>query len=130
MSDTVLKKIHSMWEAEGFASPPEIEPVGGERMTLFEAYLRQVDWTDRRQVESALRVFQDTLIDVFGLWEDNPYKRQAEANVRRAIERDGLRLDDDWSVSLPIEVALDPDSLAGLADPSAIVRGLERLIGA
>ena len=131
MSDTVLRRITEMWESEGFSPPPEIEPVGGQRVTLFEAYIRQVDWSSRSEAERALRVFQDALTDVFALWAgDDQYRERAIMNVRRAVSRDGLEIDDEWLIRIPHRAELNPSSLASLKDPSAILQGLERLSAA
>ena len=56
-SGIVLREIRSMWESEGFSEPSSVEPIGGERGSLYEAYIRQVDWTSHGEVARALRVF-------------------------------------------------------------------------
>ena len=56
-SGIVLREIRSMWESEGFSEPSSVEPIGGERVSLYEAYIRQVDWTSHGEVARALRVF-------------------------------------------------------------------------
>lgn len=80
MSDTVLHDINTMWESEGFPPPSEIEPVGGQRVTRFEAYIRNVDWTAHHDAERALRVFQDALTNVFHFWDENQYRDGAITN--------------------------------------------------
>lgn len=127
MSDTVLHDIDTMWESEGFPPPPEIEPVGGQRVTRFEAYIRNVDWAAHHDAERALRVFQDALTNIFLFWDDNQYRDRAITNIRRAVSRDGLEIDDEWLIRIPRRVEFNPSSLHNLTDPSAILQGLERL---
>ena len=42
---TVLRGIEGMWEDEGFEHGP-IPELGGERRSLYQAYLDAVDWSD------------------------------------------------------------------------------------
>ena len=51
-----------MWQDEGFAPGVEDDPdVGGMRVSRFQSYMDQVDWTDRSHVSRALRVFETAL---------------------------------------------------------------------
>lgn len=129
VSGIVLRDIDAMWEAEGFPPPPEIEPVGGQRVTLFEAYLRQVDWTSAPQVSRAARVLQEALIAV---WEGYPpesseFRDRQFGKLRRQVERDGLEISDGWLLTSRVEFGFSPDDLGKIRDPESIYVHLERL---
>lgn len=59
MSGTTLGQINAMRRDEGFAPQLEVpEPVGGQRVTRFQGFLDDVEWTEPGQVARALRVLQ------------------------------------------------------------------------
>lgn len=65
MSGTVLREIDGMWQDEGFAPGADDDPdVGGQRVSRFQSYMNQVDWTDRAHVDRALRVFETALVGI------------------------------------------------------------------
>lgn len=107
----------------------EIEPVGGERVTLFEAYLRQVDWTSSLQVTRAARVLQDALIAAWeGFHPDYAELRDQQfARIRRQIERDGLEISDDWLITPRIEFGFSSEELSKIRNPESIYTHLDRL---
>ena len=131
-SDIVLREIRSMWESEGFSEPSSIEPIGGERVSLYEAYNRQVDWTSHGEVARALRVFQETLLEVWDGWsEENLANRDREfGKLTRKIEAAGLKVSDKWLIQLPQSLEISPEDLQGLTEPGAIFVHLDRLSGA
>lgn len=129
VSGIALRHIHAMWEAEKFPPPQEIESVGGQRVTLFEAYLRQVDWTSSLQVNRAVRVLQEALI---AAWEEyhpgsTELRDQQFAKIRRQIERDGLEVSDDWLITPRIEFGFSSEELSKIQNPEAIYTHLDRL---
>lgn len=131
-SGIVLREIRSMWESEGFSEPSSIEPIGGERVSLYEAYIRQVDWTSHGEVARALRVFQETLLEVWNGWsEEYLANRDREFDkLTRKIEAAGLEVSDKWLIQLPHSLEISPEELQGLTEPDAIFVHLERLSGA
>jgi hypothetical protein len=61
-SGTTLSEIDEMWQDELFAPVSEDpEPVGGQRVTRFEGYPNEVDWSDPVHVARAVRVFEVAL---------------------------------------------------------------------
>ena len=128
-SGIVLREIRSMWESEGFAEPPSIEPIGGERVSLYEAYIRQVDWTSHAQVERALRVFQETLLEVWNGWpEEFSTNRDREfEKLTRRIETAGLEVSEKWLIQLPPSLQFSPEDLKNIKEPGAIYVHLDRL---
>lgn len=108
-----------MWIDEGFASPaPEDESVPGVRRSRYEQYLRSVGWTDRSQVERALRVFEVTMHGAPGAAVDT---------ARMLLERDALTLAGDGRISWARAPTVRDGALAGLRDAGAIRDQLGRL---
>lgn len=128
-SGIVLREIRSMWESEGFTEPSPIEPIGGERVSLYEAYIRQVDWTSHAQVERALRVFQETLLEVWDSWpEEFSATRDREfEKLTRKIEAAGLEVSEKWLIQPRLGLQFSPEDLKGISDPGAIYVHLDRL---
>jgi len=129
VSGIVLRDIHAMWEAEGFSVPQEIEPIAGQRVSLFEAYLRQVDWTSNLQVARATRVLQDTLAAIWeGYSQDyTEIRDQQFAKIKRQAERDGLVISDDWLITPQIEFGFSLEDLSKIQNPESIYTHLDRL---
>lgn len=129
VSGIVLREIHSMWEAESFPPPPEIDPVGGERVTLYEAYLRQVDWTSTLQVTRAVRVLQETLITIWEDWypDSSEYRDRQFAKIRRQAERDGLEISDNWLIKPRVQFGFSSEELSKIRDSESIYTHLDRL---
>lgn len=128
-SGIVLREIRSMWESEGFTEPSPIEPIGGERVSLYEAYIRQVDWTSHAEVERALRVFQETLLEVWDSWpEEFSATRDREfEKLTRKIEAAGLEVSEKWLIQPRLGLQFSPEDLKGISDPGAIYVHLDRL---
>lgn len=128
-SGILLREIRSMWESEGFTEPSPIEPIGGERVSLYEAYIRQVDWTSHAQVERALRVFQETMLEVWDSWpEEFSATRDREfEKLTRKIEAAGLKVSEKWLIQPQLGLQFSPEDLKGISDPGAIYVHLDRL---
>lgn len=119
MSGTVLRDIDGMWQDEGFAPSFEEDPaVGGQRVSRFQSYLDQVDWTDRAHVDRALRVFETALVDI-----DEQYL----AGVRRHLERDGYSFVDGRIAGGPVTAGVRERSLSAVENPAAIREHLDRI---
>lgn len=101
-------------------------------MSLYEAYIRQVDWTSHGEVARALRVFQETLLEVWNGWsEEYLVNRDREFDkLTGKIEAAGLEVSDKWLIQLPQSLEISPEDLKGLTDPGAIFVHLDRLSGA
>jgi hypothetical protein len=120
MNGTVLRDIEGMWQDEGFVPGPAPDPpVGGQRVSLFQSYLDNVDWTKESHVRRALRVFETALHDI--LPEYLP-------RVTRQLERDGYsyRLEDRRIVGGPV-INLREEVLSGITDPATIREHLDRI---
>lgn len=131
MSGTTLHEIHNLWNDEGFPPPTgEIEPVGGERVTLYQQYLNQVDWEDASQVSRVLAVFQESLKPLF-----NPDPTSHLANgrnkqvdrLRRLFSRNGYHLDEQGRITALKAPVLTHGDLQNLTDSKAIREHLNRI---
>lgn len=119
MSGTVIREIDGMWNDEGFALGDEpVEAVGGQRVSLFQAYLDRVDWTDQGHVDRALRVFETALADI-----DEQYL----GGVRRSLERDGYSFVDGRITGGPVAMTVREGALSAIEDPTAIREHLDRI---
>ena len=137
MNETVLREINEMWQDEGFSPPTEpLEPVGGQRVTLFQGYLDQVDWTHPAHVDRALRVFEVALrfLTSPGSHADLAWINDRRIRIRRLLARDSYELTDDGKISggpdrrsPPI---ITPVLLTGVSDPDVIHDHLERISAA
>ncbi len=116
-SGIVLREIEGMWDDQGFEPGPIPDDIGGERRSLYQAYLNAVDWTDPGQVGRALRVFEATAHDVESQYLESAYK---------CLAQDGYRVSEEGRI-LGAGVGLPERSLANLTDPSAIREGLARI---
>jgi hypothetical protein len=129
MSGTVLREIDEMWRDELFPPPEEDpEPVGGQRVTHFQGYLNQVDWTDHAHVARAIRVFEVALRHLFNpaagvTWDPTETIRR----LRRLFERDGYKVTDEGRiVGGPVAVVAE-QLLSNLTDPAVIQDHLDRI---
>lgn len=129
MSGTTLREIDELWQDEFFAPVFEDpEPVGGQRVTHFQGYLDQVDWTDPSQVARALKVFESALAWVFD--ETNEYRPGPERvdRLRRPFRRDGYEWTDGGKIVGGPQVAVVEDPLlAGITEPAVILEHLDRI---
>ena len=118
MSSTVLRDIDGMWQDEGFAPGPEDPDVGGQRVSRFQSYLDQVDWTDRGHVDRALRVFETALA---------AFDDQYLGGVRQCLERDGYTFTDRRITGGPVGLTVREGALSAVEDPAAIRDHLDRI---
>lgn len=128
MSGTHLRDIQTMWEDEGFAPTPLGEPIGGQRVTLFQEYLDSVDWASPHHVQRALRVFTvaiDHLVDPIP--ETSEYAERALRRLRRLLKSDGIELTTAGEFLPRSSWPVSPDLLASIDDPDVIFDHLERL---
>lgn len=129
MSGTLLREIDDMWQDEGFALPAApSEPVGGQRVTRFQGYLNQVDWTDTGHVRKAIRVFETAPHHLFVPpespdWDPSDTIRR----LNKLFFRDGYALDDKGRITRSRPPVLGDSHLHNLREPSAILEHLERI---
>lgn len=132
MSSTVLREIDQMWQDELFPPPTEdIEPVGGQRVTHFQAYLNQVDWTDPGHVARARHVFEVALRPWFSPPEG--YTCGVEVVIPRVQKlhgRDGYVLDEHGRITGRASVVIADDFLTNITDPIVVHEYLERISAA
>lgn len=132
MSGTVLREIDEMWQDELFAPPTEEpEPVGGQRVTHFQGYLDQVDWTNQTHVARALRVFEVALRPWFN--PPDGFTHGGEVLVprlQRLFRRDGYELDGQGKINGGSPVIIAAEFLADLSDPAVIHEHLNRMSAA
>lgn len=127
MSDTILREIDELWQDELF--PPVFEgpdPVGGARVTRYQGYLNQVDWTDPGHVARALRVFESSLRSVFNPPEGWTPPAEKVERLRRLFARDGYEWTPDGKIVGGPEVVAD-QFLSGLTDATVIRQHLDRI---
>ena len=128
MSDTPLREIHTMWEDEGFSPTPLDDPIGGQRVTLFQEYMNSVDWASPNHVQRALKVFSvaiDHLVDPAPGWSEHAERELRK--LRRLLESDGIELTDSGEFIPRSAWAVSPDLLASIDNPEVIYDHLERL---
>jgi hypothetical protein len=131
MSGTTLREIDQMWGDEDFADAIDPEPVGGQRVTHFQGYLNQVDWTDSGQVSRAVRVFEEALKPLFRPPEGYTYGVEVIIpRLRKLFERDGYVLDDEGHITGGSPQVISEGFLANLTDASVIHEHLNRIAGA
>lgn len=122
----VLRTIEGAFEVEGFVplAPNQRDESSGMRRGLFDAYAKNIDWTNPSQVERAIRVFEEILS-----WgpEDNEYTAKALNRVRRVLEYDGYTVDNDRRIRRIRPDSLRQLPLQELRDPEAIHEHLRRL---
>ena len=131
MSGTTLREIDQMWGDELFPEPVDPEPVGGQRVTHFQGYLNQVDWTDPGQVQRALRVFEEAL-----RWYFNPSPEYSGdftaliARLRKLFLRDGYVLDDNGHITANSPLVISEGMLSNLTEAAVIHEHLARIAAA
>jgi hypothetical protein len=132
MSGTVLREIDEMWQDELFAPPAEEpESVGGQRVTHFQGYLNQVDWTDAAHVNRALRVFEVALRPWFAPPDGFTHGLEVVIpRLQRLFRRDGYELDDHGHITGGAPVIIAPEFLADLPDAAVIHEHLGRISAA
>lgn len=117
-----------MWQDEGFPQVFEDPaPVGGQRVTHFQGYLDQVDWTDADHVRRALRVFEVAIKPMFADPETRRITEGPRDRIRRLLAKDGITVTEDGQFEGSSLVPVVVSSLGVLADPSVIEEHLERI---
>lgn len=128
MSGTTLREIDELWQDELFA-PVFDDPVavGGQRVTHYQGYLDQVDWTDHGQVARALKVFETSLAWAFD--STNGYRPSTERidRLRRLFARDGYTWTDDGKIQGGPQSLVEDELLSSLTDPAVIDEHLDRI---
>jgi len=127
VSGTTLREINELWQDELFAPVfDDPAPVGGERVTHYQGYLNQVDWTDPGQVARALRVFDAYLRFVFHPRDGWTPDEDRVERLRRLFARDGFTLTAAGRIIGGPHI-VDDVLLSGLTDPAVIHQHLDRI---
>lgn len=132
MSGIVLREIDEMWQDELFPPPTEDpEPVGGQRVTHFQGYLDQVNWTDPAHVSRALRVFETALRPWFSPPDGFTHGLEVVIpRLQRLFRRDGYELDDEGHITGGARVIISPGFLTELPEVAVIHEHLDRISAA
>jgi hypothetical protein len=119
MTDSTVGAINTAFQDEGFAPNPDCryEDSSVRRQTT-QSYQDAVDWTDPRQVARFLRVAERLV---------NGWEPQSLSHFRQSLRRDGYQVDEQTGQITPVGLQLSIESIARLADPSAIQEGFERI---
>jgi hypothetical protein len=101
MTDSTVGAINTAFQDEGFAPDPDCryEDSNMRRQTT-QSYLDAVEWTDPPQCLS---------------------------HFHQSLRRDGYQVDEETGEITPVGPQLSIESIARLADPSAIREGFERI---
>jgi len=119
MTDSTVGAINTAFQDEGFAPDPDCRYQDSSvRRQTTQSYLDAVDWTDPRQVGRFLRVAERLL---------NGWELQGLSHFRQSLRRDGYQVDEQTGQITPVGPQLSIESLARLADLSAIREGFERI---
>ena len=116
-----LRTIGDAFADEGFDFEGEPDFSDGMRRGLFDAYDQGIDWSDRRQVASATRVFEEILS--WGLGEDFIGK------LKRLLGDDGYSLDDQLRIR-PTRSDMPALRSEHIGDATVLHEYLARLNGA
>jgi hypothetical protein len=119
MTASTVGAINTAFQDEGFMPDPDCryEDSSVRRRTT-QSYLETVDWTDPREVGRFLRVAERLL---------NGWEPQCLSHFHQSLRRDGYQVDEQTGQITPIGPQLSIESIARLADPSAIREGFERI---
>jgi hypothetical protein len=119
MTDSTVGAINTAFQDEGFTPDPDCryEDSSVRRRTT-QSYLETVDWTDPREVGRFLRVAERLL---------NGWEPQCLSHFHQSLRRDGYQIDEQTGQITPVGPQLSIESIARLADPSAIREGFERI---
>jgi hypothetical protein len=116
--------IKDAFEDEGFSAGPEPEGDSSVRRTLAASYLDVINWADRDAVRRVVCIFEWLL----RLHERSQGPEPERQHVQDALRRDGFHIDADGVISSAhLGTGLREESLANLADSSAIRLGLARV---
>ena len=100
--------------------------VGGQRVTHFQGYLDQVDWTDADHVRRALRVFEIAIKPMFADAEARRITEGPRDRIRRLFANDSITVTDDGQFEGGPVVPAVISSLGTLTDPRVIEEHLDR----
>lgn len=93
-----LHEIDMVFEGANLTCDTEYQPqVSGQRRTLVERYYHRVNWTDTRDVQKVLRLFEDLLSELSSGVDAHPewaQGRERLAKLHRLLRRDGYELRD------------------------------------
>jgi len=119
MTASTVGAINTAFQDEGFTPDPDCryEDSSVRRRTT-QSYLETVDWTDPREVGRFLRVAERLL---------NGWEPQCLSHFHQSLRRDGYQIDEQTGQITPVGPQLSIESIARLADPSAIHEGFERI---
>ena len=119
MTASTVGAINTAFQDEGFMPDPDCryEDSSVRRRTT-QSYLETVDWTDPREVGRFLRVAERLL---------NGWEPQCLSHFHQSLRRDGYQVDEQTGQITPVGPQLSIESIARLADPSAIREGFERI---
>jgi hypothetical protein len=119
ITDSTVGAINTAFQDEGLCARPDCryEDTSVRRQTT-QSYLDAVDWTDPQQVARFLRVAERLV---------NGWEPQSLTHFRQSLRRDGYRVDEQTGRITPVEPQPSIESIARLADPSAIREGFERI---
>ena len=119
MTDSTVGAINTAFQDEGFTPDPECryEDSSVRRRTT-QSYLDAVDWSDPRHTGRFLRVAERLL---------NGWEPQGLSHFHQSLRRDGYQVDEQTGQITPAGPQLSIESIARLADPSAIREGFERI---
>lgn len=128
MSNWTLREIDQLWQDELFPPAEDPEPVGGQRVTHFQGYLNLVDWSDPGQVSRAIRVFEEVFRSHIEAAKTNSYfADHALPRIRRLLERDGYKLEEDGRITGRLTTIIEEGFLARLTDSGVIQDHLNRI---
>lgn len=128
MNQTPLREIDQMWGDEDFprvARGPDF--LGGERRSLFQRYLDQVDWGNRDQVVRALRVFEVAVEPIFASAEPVESKKDPRERIRRLFANDGVIVTKDGRFISRVQIPALSVPLDAISNPSVIREHLNRI---
>jgi hypothetical protein len=119
MTDSTVGAITTAFQDEGFTPDPDCryEDSSVRRRTT-QSYLDTVDWTDPQEVRRFLRVAERLL---------NGWEPHSLNHFHQSLRRDGYQVDEQTGQITPVGPQLSIQSVARLADPSAIREGFERI---
>jgi hypothetical protein len=116
---------------EDYDIEPGPEPVGGEEMGVRRAvmrrYLASLNLDDPVDTAKLGQVMDEVLSGLHSLQETDPGHKPVYERLRRLVQRDGFRVDQDSGHIVGSGPAMTDQALSALSDPSAIREHLHRL---
>lgn len=126
-----LRTITDAFEGEGLALVIEPDDNDGARRGLFDAYDQGIDWSDRNQVASAIRVFEEILS--WGAGNTRVMGEGFVPKLKRLLNNDGYVLDatpDDQFLISPKRPDMPVLRSEHIGDTAALQEYLARMDGA